>query len=420
MMKNEEASLERTLASVFSLARRKIRGGLFVLDTGSTDASVQTCRDIAQRLDIHPFQLRQTQFVNFEVSRNEALAFARHCVSGDSDENSFALLLDANDELTTTGGSGETTITIEDDIDCGGAPPRAAASGYYLNQKWRYSDNHTHTYFNIKLVNLAFEWRYSGVVHEVIQLPAAPAVVERLAPSSYHIAQDRQLDSARTSRTRYINDERMLRDYLDAHGYTDETARNVFYYAQTLECLGLYEQAKEIYKIRIELKGFFEERFESMMRLGSLFLSKNVHEQVHWFMRAYAFDRVRGVEPLVKLARLMDEVFNDRVMAYVYILAATAAAAAASTAPPPNRTLFLNEDVYVYDRWHLLGRYAYYVRDQFPNAIASGTLGCRTAIAARNRSIDVTNLQFYMPAKDEPNKRYYVNSFSKALAAAYK
>ena len=99
MVKNESDVSEMTLDS---LAGKGI-GEIFIYDTGSTDPTLDLCQKWAKE-NTTPVRIAQGPWVNFSVGRNMALEWLEQSVP----RNSWALLLDANDELQLhrDGGSG--------------------------------------------------------------------------------------------------------------------------------------------------------------------------------------------------------------------------------------------------------------------------------------------------------------------------
>ena len=88
MVKNEKKRLNVSLESV-----KNIADSIILFDTGSTDNTIEIAETFSKKYNI-PLRLKQGEFVNFEVSRNEALDFA------DTFEDvEFVLMLDTNDEL---------------------------------------------------------------------------------------------------------------------------------------------------------------------------------------------------------------------------------------------------------------------------------------------------------------------------------
>jgi hypothetical protein len=62
--------------------------------------------------------------------------------------------------------------------------------------------------------------------------------------------------------------------------------RTAFYLAQTADCLGLWQEAEELYKRRIALEGFAEERYESAMRIARIRKEHGHKDPTSYWMRA--------------------------------------------------------------------------------------------------------------------------------------
>ena len=148
MVKNEEKRIEVSFDSVKNFSDTYI-----ILDTGSTDDTINICREYCKRNNINLF-LKEEPFVNFEVSRNVLLDFADEVL--DKNKKRFLLQLDCNDELQ----QGENLIDFVTKFD-------GPQTGFHLKQKW-WTGMSVDTYFNIRLVLSHSGWRYRDVVHEYI------------------------------------------------------------------------------------------------------------------------------------------------------------------------------------------------------------------------------------------------------------
>lgn len=71
IVKNEEANISANFDSVKDLV-----DGIVILDTGSTDNTIQVMKDKAKSLEL-PIQVFQEDFVNFGISRTRAFELAR-------------------------------------------------------------------------------------------------------------------------------------------------------------------------------------------------------------------------------------------------------------------------------------------------------------------------------------------------------
>ena len=92
MLKNEEESIKITLESIKNHIDHVI-----VYDTGSTDNTIEVCRDMCKR-NKQTLQLKQGIFKNFPESRNDSIDFAE----GLDQPIKFLILLEAAEEFKTT------------------------------------------------------------------------------------------------------------------------------------------------------------------------------------------------------------------------------------------------------------------------------------------------------------------------------
>jgi glycosyltransferase involved in cell wall biosynthesis len=366
MVKNEQKRLLVSLESI-----KDIADSLVIFDTGSTDTTIQICRDFSDKYKI-PLRLKQGEFVNFSTSRNVALDFA------DSFEDiNYILLLDTNDELR---GWEHLRKYAEDNFE-------KDISTYLVRQEW--FSGITNTYFNMRFVKVRKGWRYKGVVHEYItnQDPIEDKKSSRLPPNII-LYQDRTQDDDKTKK-RFLRDEILL----SAEYKKDPTEpRTVFYLAQTYSCLGDYEKALYYYRIRTTLIGFYEERFESCLKCGDFSekLDLDWYDCFAWYMKA--FELIPRVEPLLRIGEHYIKIKN-------WMFAYTILDMACKLNYPDNCILFIDRIAYEYKRWHSLSLAAYYA-----NHIQEGKKACIKAIengTKNNINVDRDKLNLEIYEKKE-------------------
>jgi glycosyltransferase involved in cell wall biosynthesis len=362
MVKNEKKRLNVSLESIKDFAN-----SLVVFDTGSTDNTIQICKDFSEKYKI-PLRLKEGTFVDFATSRNESLDFA------DSFEDiDYILLMDTNDELR---GGEHLRRFAEEYVD-------NKSSGFLMVQEW-WSGQHD-KYYNVRFIKAHKRWRYVGVVHEYIKTDIDEEPIVKL-PDIAILYQDRTQDDDKSGKRFKRDKELLTTQYIK-----DPTEpRTVFYLAQTCSCLNEHAESLYYYKIRATLEGFQEEKFHALLRSGELTqkLGHDWHDSMMFYIKA--FEHSHRAEPLLFIA-------IHYIQIKMWVMAFTFIKLACSIDYPKDAILFVNRHDYDYKRWHLLGIVAYYV-GQF----ADGKAGCINAInyckqtdSKINTDIDEKNLKFY-------------------------
>jgi len=361
MVKNEKKRLHVSLESVKSFA-----DSLVIFDTGSTDNTIQICKDFSEKYNI-PLRLKEGTFVDFSTSRNESLDFA------DSFEDiDYLLLLDTNDELRGADNLRRFAEEYKDN----------KSSGFLMVQEW-WSGQHD-KYYNVRFIKAHKGWRYVGAVHEYIKTNMDEEPIVKL-PDSAILYQDRTQDDDKSGKRFKRDKELLYNEYVK-----DPTEpRTVFYLAQTCSCLGENDESLYFYKIRSTLEGFQEEKFHALLRSGELTqkLNHDWHDSMMFYIKA--FEHSHRAEPLLFIA-------IHYIQIKMWVMAFTFLKLACSIQYPQDAILFVNRHDYDYKRWHLLGIVAYYV-GQFQD----GKAACLIAIEYSktdtkvNSDIDKSNLKFY-------------------------
>ena len=362
MVKNEKKRLNVSLESVKNFA-----DSLVIFDTGSTDNTIQICKDFSDKYNI-PLRLKEGTFIDFSTSRNESLDFA------DSFEDiDYLLLLDTNDELRGADNLRRFAEEYKDN----------KSSGFLMVQEW-WSGQHD-KYYNVRFIKAHKGWRYVGAVHEYIKTSMDEEPIVKL-PDSAILYQDRTQDDDKSGKRFKRDKELLYNEYVK-----DPTEpRTVFYLAQTCSCLGENDESLYFYKIRATLEGFQEEKFHSLLRSGELTqkLNHEWHDSMMFYIKA--FEHSHRAEPLLYIA-------IHYIQIKMWVMAFTFLKLACSIPYPQDAILFVNRHDYDYKRWHLLGIVAYYV-GQFQD----GKAACLIAIdyakkdgSKVNSDIDKSNLKFY-------------------------
>jgi glycosyltransferase involved in cell wall biosynthesis len=375
MIKNEEKRIEVSFDSVKNYCNTFV-----VLDTGSTDKTIEICKDYCKQNNI-TLHLKQEKFVNFSISRNVLLKYCDEVLS----KNKFLLLLDCNDELK----NGDELMNFIQQY-------KGNSTGFHLRQQW-WTGTNLDSYFNIRMIKSHCKWTYKEVVHEYIscddkELNKNPNNILKL--DHIILFQDRTKDDDKSMR-RFCRDKDLL---FNEHLKDSTASRTLFYLAQTCGCLGNLTDAYKYYLLRIKEQGFLEEVYQSLFRLGEICenLGHPWEESESWFLKA--FSHSQRAEPLIKIAEhyleynISGEKTPDYLRAYMY------ASMACKLCYPLNQILFVDRRCYNYKRWHVLGRCAFYAQ-----RYKEGKEAVLKAIQMENLDLDINNLVCYLKKDKELN-----------------
>lgn len=327
MVKNEATSINSTLAS---LSQAGIRDFL-ILDTGSTDNTIALAETFFREHQLNGC-IKQEPFIDFSTSRNRTLELAEHQFP----ESLFLLMPDAEWSLHNA----QSLVTF-----CEQERTRDTAV-YLLTIKMNTMEFSTARLFRNKK-----HIRFKGVVHEV---PDVIAQIKVPSPVFFEVnASQRGIEK---SAQRWKQDLILLSKEFELN---PQDPRNTFYLAQTYECLGDLENAYRFYQHREKLLGWDEENYITLLRLGDLATRiKQTTPLLQWatamdyYLKAYAC-RPHRIEPLVKIA---DHYWPDNAQTcYLFIRQAY-------TMPyPKNDLLFVDKESYMYHRYEIMSRCAWYV-----------------------------------------------------------
>jgi glycosyltransferase involved in cell wall biosynthesis len=366
MLKNEQERIGVTLNSL-----RNQVDSLVVFDTGSTDKTIEILQTFSKEANI-PLHLKIGEFVDFSTSRNVLLDYA------DTINAEFLLQLDCNDELRTNKPLRELVSELP-----------AHITAFMVNLHWVVPGGvYDHNLNYPRLIRNRSGWRYKGVVHEWLSHPTKQNEIFD-ASKLIELYQDRSKGCA-SSGVRHQKDyELLLQEY--KKDVKNPDPRTVFYLAQSCQSIGRTEEAYYYSQIRVNLIGYYDEIYESYMRMAdcAVQLKHDFHDVIKLYLLACEHgtsDEARRpirAEPLVKIAELYIK-HGFLQLAYMF-------ARRACDVPVPKTYLFLDKEIYTYTRWHILGRVAYYA-----NEFQVGKQACEIALKIRNQPIDQNNLNHYL------------------------
>ena len=227
IVKNEAHIVAETLDSVAPYISSWV-----IVDTGSTDGTQDVIRNHMARLGI-PGELHERPWQNFGHNRTEALTLAQ----GHGD---YIWVIDADDIVVGTPKFNQ----LDADI-------------YFMHHR-----RATITYWRAQLFRDGARVHYQGVVHEAPVWDGS-CVVGSLE-GDWHI-ESRRLGARSQDPQKYARDRDLLLAEVERN---PDDARSVFYLAQSYFDLGDFVNARKWYERRVEMGGWDEEVYYSMVRLA--------------------------------------------------------------------------------------------------------------------------------------------------------
>lgn len=230
-----------------------------IVDTGSEDGTQGIIKECMKEI---PGNLYESNWVNFEHNRNEALQFAK----GKSD---YVLFIDADEMLTQ-----DVNFTM----------PILDKDFYYIQ-----ADYNGMRYGRVGLIKANLPWKWEGVVHETVvcDLAKSSQVLDGITNIIKH-------EGARSKDpTTYHKDAALLEKALLEN---PANTRYTFYLAQSYLCANESEKALDAYKKRVELGGWDQEVFISLLQIAKIhsLLDKPSEEVTNSFYKAYMYRPARA------------------------------------------------------------------------------------------------------------------------------
>lgn len=338
IVKDEEHVLERCLRSVLPLVDWWV-----VVDTGSSDGTRELVRKV---MADRPGQLLERPWVSFGHNRQEALQAAEDLAESTPDD--LVLWIDADEEMV---GLPETLRGWED----------TARDADAVSLDVRFGDLRYH---RVAGVRLGRGWRWTGAVHEYLDLPGAR--VTHLPAPTVLVRKEgaRSLDP-----DTYRKDAALLEAELRRN---PDDPRTQFYLAQSWSDAGEVERALEAYRLRAaNERGWHSERAVALHRVARCLerLDRCAEEVVAAYAAAWEAAPHRA-EPLVDLART-ERLRGRHHLAHLY-----AERAVALPVPDPSE-LFVDVATYT---WRALDEYA--VACGWTGRLAEGRRAAEAALAA--------------------------------------
>jgi len=264
IVKDEAEVIQRCLESVIPIIDTWI-----IVDTGSTDGTQSIIKEFMKKRGIEG-TLYERNWINFEHNRNEALQLAKN-------KADYLLFIDADEFLI-----------YEDQFEM----PVLSKDFYYININCFKTE-----YKKIFMVKTDHEWRWQGVLHEVLT-PKAKMTFATL--SDVHNIYT--TDGCRSQNPlKFADDIRVLEEALEKN---PNNSRYTFYLAQSYRSNQDFEKALETYKKRVSMGGWKEEVYYSLLQIACIQekVGSPESEIVKSYFEAY-LSRPSRVEAIFYLAR---------------------------------------------------------------------------------------------------------------------
>ncbi len=261
IVKNETRVIKRCLDSV-----RPLIDYWVIVDTGSDDGTQEIVKQCMKDI---PGELHERPWINFGHNRNEALQLAK----GKAD---YLLFIDADEVLA-----------YDEDFKF----PSLEKDFYHIMAHFGGT-----SYARVQLVKDILNWQWMGVLHEYID--SSEAHTHELLKGVINVVHTDGMRSQDPDK--YAKDVKVLEA---GHLEEPNNSRYVFYLAQSYKDAGDYENSLKYYQKRIEMGGWDEEIFWSMVQIGLLeqALQQPPETFLDTFAKAY-HHRPTRIEPLYYLA----------------------------------------------------------------------------------------------------------------------
>ena len=361
MVKNEEKSIKNTIDSV-----KKHISEIIVLDTGSTDNTIniirKTCKTNNQTL-----HLKQTEFISFPESRNEAIEFAEQVSN-----SAFFLLMDAGDELKTNLNKNQFITSLNSISD---------KYNYGLVKHNWLVKNSLEDHYDVRFVRNTKKCRYDlrYLVHEKFK-----DVTDDLTNMSdiFYLYQNRDLYGTSTEQ-RYVKDIEMLLKSVP-------NKRNLYYLGQTYLSMDDFENAYKYNLLSYENEKDDEELGEhitktTLIRIGYRAMRSNKSKEIIFKYLTKAINNFAEppIEAFIFLfSYAIEKKITREIMPYVQKL---------FYLKKPSDITNVNHEFYDYKRWNLISIVCLLSND----LLSLGKQACKKAIEKSNNPVDRNNMQIY-------------------------
>ena len=273
IVKNESHIIIKTLKNLTD----KINFSYWVIgDNGSTDNTKELIKDFFNEKNI-PGELYEDKWVDFGYNRTKALEKAYN-------KSDYVLIFDADDELC-----GDINIPYNS----------LTADGYHFNVISGVK------YMRLSLVNNHKKWKYTGILHEYIEIATKGEIVKIEKLEGDYYIQSNRLGARSKNPDKYLYDAIILENgYNKAIREKDNISnRYVFYCANSYSSANKIDNAIKWYKKTLDHHGWIQERYVSCLNLYELYCKKNEPETgLYYLIKSYNYDKIR-IETIYELIK---------------------------------------------------------------------------------------------------------------------
>jgi GR25 family glycosyltransferase involved in LPS biosynthesis len=312
IVKNESHVIERTLTN---LCNNIMLDYWVIVDTGSTDNTKEVITNFFKEKNI-PGEIHTTEWRDFAFNRTDALNKAYN-------KTDYLLIFDADDSII-----GKLVL------------PELKADMYHLVFGQQF------TYTRPLIVSNRIKSKYVGVLHEFFTFIDHTNVKAETITGEYYVDSGRT--GARSSDPKkYLKDALVLEKAYEELERTGEDkglqSRYAFYCAQSYKDYNMPEQAIIWYKKRIAMGGWFQETFNSYLKIGDLYKQMGrIEEAIYYYTLSWNVDMERK-EGIYQVIRHYRETGNYNLAYQLYRMQ--------NEFPTPDlkQKLFVTNSIYEYE-----------------------------------------------------------------------
>jgi glycosyltransferase involved in cell wall biosynthesis len=326
IVKDEEKVIKRCLKAAL-----KICDVACIVDTGSTDKTKEIINKMVPEKNIWLFNYKWDN--DFGKARSAVFDKIQGLNLGE-----YALVMDADDILHL--GNGITKATLKKKLSEGKDVYDVLIKSGGI------------TYYQRRLFSMKKRWQYHGALHE---FPAADEGVE----SMEQISENLMWIEHKGDGASWANEQEKYKHHVSIFEKVKNekalTAREQFYYAQSLLNAGMYVEAIDAYKQRIKMGpgDWTQEVFYAAYKIGWIYHKIGETDLARLsYLEAYNYDPER-IEPLYQLCR-MEFLTGRFALGYMY-----GRMAVETKLPAVGAKIFLEPYAWGPDLWNYYGLCAY-------------------------------------------------------------